>query len=84
MTLIQNAIDGVRRKVQMAVDEMNNGGSYIKELKDQSADVVETVLLSDIFHEALAQSKPKSVIIKADIETYECRAFLNSQQGNFL
>jgi len=80
MTLVQNAVDGVRRKVQMSVDAMNNGGSYIKELKDQSVDAIETVLLSDIFHEALAQSQPKSVIIKADIETYECRAFLNSQQ----
>ena len=66
----------------MSVDGMNNGGSYIKELQDQSADAIETVLLSDIFNEALAQSQPKSVVIKADIETYECRAFLNSQQGN--
>jgi len=80
MTFIQNAVDGVRRKVQMAVDGTNNGGSYIKELKDTSVDVIETVLLSDIFQEAVAQSQPNSVVIKADIETYECRAFLNSQQ----
>jgi len=80
MTFIQNAVDGVRRKVQMSVDRKNNGGSYIKELQDESAEAIETVLLSDIFHEALTQSQPKNVVLKADIETYECRAFLNSQQ----
>jgi len=80
MTFVQNAVDGVRRKVQMAVDGTNNGGSYIKEFHDTSVDAIETVLLSDIFQEAVSQARPKSVVIKADIETYECRAFLNSQQ----
>jgi len=80
MTFVQNAVDGVRRKVQMVIDDKNNGGSYIKELDDPSRGAVEAVLLSDIFNEALLKSQPKSVVIKADIESYECRAFLNSPQ----
>ena len=82
MTFVQNAVDGVRRKVQMQIDGRNNGGSRIKEsdgsIKEGS---VETVLLSDIFEEALDRHGQKSVVIKADIESYECRTFLNSQQG---
>ena len=83
MTFVKNAVDGVRRQVQIAVDKTNNGGSQIKELQtsETSVEVVQTVLLSDIFKEAFDQSLPKNVIVKADIETYECRTFLQSSQG---
>ena len=76
-------MDGVSGQVQIAVDKENNGGSRIKELQaaDTSVEVVDTVLLSDIFKEAFGQSLAKNVIIKADIETYECRTFLQSPQG---
>ena len=84
MTFVKNAVDGVRRQVQLDVDKKNNGGSGIKVLQtaaDPSVEIVDTVLLTDIFKEAFGQSLPKNVIIKADIETYECRTFLHSPQG---
>ena len=93
MTFVQNAIDGVRRKVHMVIDEKNNGASHLDESKEaskldsgdslKSDEVFETVLLSDVFNEAVAKSQPKSVIIKVDIELYECRAFLASQEGKY-
>ena len=83
MTFVRNAVDGIRREVKMAVDGKNNGGSQITELSSSTKkeDIVHTVLLSDVFKVASLKSKPKNVVIKADIETYECQTFLNSQQG---
>ena len=83
MTFVRNAVDGIRREVKMAVDGKNNGGSQISELSSSTKkeDIVHTVLLSDVFKDAFLKSKPKNVVIKADIETYECQTFLNSQQG---
>lgn len=87
MTIVKNAVDGVRHPMKLWVDKNNNGGSQVRQLglsKDpsqyQAGEVVQTVLLSDIFEEAFRQSQPKNVIIKADIETFECRAFLGSPQ----
>ena len=83
MTFVRNAVDGVRREVKMAVDGKNNGGSQISELSSSTKkeDIVHTILLSDVFKVASLKSKSKNVVIKADIETYECQTFLNSQQG---
>ena len=88
MTIVKNAVDGVRHTMKLWVNKNNNGGSQVRQLglsKDpsqyQAGEVVQTVLLSDIFEEAFRQSQPKNVIIKADIETFECRAFLGSPQG---
>ena len=88
MTIVKNAVDGVRHPMKLWVDKNNNGGSQVRQLglsedpsQYQAGEVVQTVLLSDIFEEAFRQSQPKNVIIKADIETFECRAFLGSPQG---
>ena len=88
MTIVKNAVDGVRHPMKIWVNKNNNGGSHVRQLglsKDPSqyeaGEVVQTVLLSDIFEEAFRKSQPKNVIIKADIETFECRAFLGSPQG---
>ena len=82
---IQNGVDEVRRKAVFRVDKLNNGGSYIRlpqtvinkeNPKDQ--ELIETVLLSDILDAAKEIEKPTQVIIKIDIELFECRAFLGS------
>ena len=41
-------------------------------------ELVETVLLSDILDAAEAIEDPKQIIMKIDIELFECRAFLGS------
>ena len=88
MTFVKNAVDGVRRQVKVWVNTKYNGRSHVKQLGAsmtqsgmEAGEVVQTVLLSDIFKEALRQSQPNNVIMKVDIETFECRAFLGSPQG---
>ena len=82
---IQNGVDEVRRKAVFRVDKFNNGGSYVKlpqtvinEENPKEQELVETVLLSDILDAAEAIEDPKQVIMKIDIELFECRAFLGS------
>ena len=88
MTFVKNAVDGVRRQVKVWVNTKYNGGSHVKQLGASmgqsglvAGEVVQTVLLSDIFKEAFRQSHPNNVIMKVDIESFECRAFLGSPQG---
>ena len=64
------------------------GGSHIQTSDPQLTDeqvlkTVETrtVLLSDVILEAVKVERPKHIIIKMDIESYECKAFLGSPEG---
>jgi len=83
MTIVQNAVDKVRREASMSINNINNGGSYVKTAMSSSTDdndVIKTVLLSDIFDAAVSHGQPDRIVIKADIERFECRAFLGSPQ----
>ena len=88
MVVVQNALDGYRHKTTMVVDQTNNGGSHLSseshntELsKDPNSITVNAVLLSDVVNAAVAVEKPKHIVMKVDIEMFECRAFLGSPEG---
>ena len=84
-TVAQNAVDWVRRKGLMSIQDGNFGASSLKVENETRAIIhqepTSTVLFSDIFDAAVKQSQPDEIIIKADIEHFECRAFLGSPQG---
>ena len=81
--LIQNGVDEDRRKAVIKINKYNNGASYVK-LPENTANEskydqkIETVLLSDIIEAAGVSESPKQIIIKIDVELFECRAFLGS------
>ena len=93
LTIIQNAVAEIRRTGFMNIDKRNNGGSFLELTKNQSLkmeqarpnttnDALQTVLLKDIF-EAIKTNvvpKPLTVLMKIDIEHFECRAFLGSPE----
>ena len=119
VTLFQNGIDMLRRKVHLKMVEGNVGGNYISEPTDEvvhsigsGTNVFETILLSDVFeamyvttrhqHDTMPtdDSGPLPVLVgwskhlqlvshhyftqmyfqlKMDIEGYECRAIMGSQ-----
>ena len=83
LVMIQNAIDDVRRNVTMSIVKANNGGSHIQTSDEQPSKTMETrtVLLSDVILEAVKVERPKHIVIKMDIESYECKAFLGSPDG---
>ena len=83
LVMIQNGIDETRRNVTMSILQTNNGGSHIQTSDEQPSKTMETqtVLLSDVILEAVKVEQPKHIIIKMDIETYECKAFLGSPDG---
>ena len=73
----------------MHIDEDNNGGSFVdfappsiggrKQHLDgfkKEHPVIETVLLSDVVEAAVVQENPSRIIMKMDIEGFECRAIL--------
>ena len=80
---IQNGVDEERRKAVIKINKDNNGGSYIK-LPENTANEskydqkLETVLLSDIIEAASISESPKQIIVKIDVELFECRVFLGS------
>ena len=83
MKFIQNGVDEVRRNTTIKVDMHNNGGSFVKlpdsvATEDQNNQHLETVLLSDLVKTAKMLENPKQIIIKIDIELFECRTFLGS------
>ena len=85
MKFIQNGVDEIRRKAILKVDERNNGGSYVRlpgavinEGKENQE--LETVLLSDIIEAAKILENPKQIVIKIDVELFECRTFLGSSK----
>ena len=87
--LIQNGIDEVRRNTTMHIDADNNGGSFVdidpfigkkKPMIGFKKEypVIETVLLSDVVKAVIAQENPSGIIMKMDIEGFECRAILGT------
>ena len=85
MKFIQNGVDEVRRKAIVKVDEYNNGGSYVNlpesVMYEGPADQqLETVLLSDVIEAAKTLENPKQIVIKIDVELFECRTFLGSSK----
>ena len=88
VVFIQNGIDEIRRNITMHIDEDNNGGSFVdlvstsigntthlKGYKEEQP-VIETVLLGDVLQAAIAQENPSKIVMKMDIEGFECRAIL--------
>ena len=77
-------MDDERREAELVEVEGNNGASYLS-LPDSSVSKrnikhsIQTVLLSDILQAIKVASNPKKLIMKIDIELYECRAILGSQ-----
>ena len=84
---VQNGIDQVRRNITMHIDEDNNGGSFV-DLDDtvnsrshlegykKEQPTIETILLGDLLEAAMAHEKPTRLVIKMDVEGFECRAIL--------
>ena len=82
MTFLHNAVGGRREQAVININDSNNGASsVVRNVNDSSMELVQTVLLQDIFNEAVMTISPKSVVIKADIEGSECQAFLASPEG---
>ena len=91
VVFVQNGIDETRRNTTMHIDKKNNGGSFVdfepsvgrrKQHLDgfkKEHPVIETVLLSDVVEAAVMQENPSRIIIKMDIEGFECKAILGKQ-----
>ena len=87
---VQNGIDQVRRNITMHIDEDNNGGSFV-DLDDsvksrarlegykKEQPIIETALLGDLLKATMAHDKPKRIVVKMDIEGFECRAILGKK-----
>ena len=84
LVMVNNAVDNFRHNAHMA-PVTDNGGGRMDESGDTpapDAEEIQTVLLSDIINKAVEVEQPKNIIMKIDIETYECRAFMGSPEGN--
>ena len=87
---IQNGIDEIRRNITMHIDINNNGGSFVdlhSSLTGTShlvgynkvQPMIETILLGDLLQAVFEEENPTKIIIKMDIEGFECRAILGIQ-----
>ena len=76
----------------MHIDEDNNGGSFVDLIPSTSGrkylagykkayPVIETALLQDVLEAADIKENPSHIIMKMDIEGYECRAILGKNWG---
>ena len=90
LVFVQNGIDQVRRNITMHIDKDNNGGSFVdldtsiqstKHLEGYKKEqpLIETILLEDLLQASLTYEKPSRIVIKMDIEGFECRAILGKQ-----
>ncbi len=77
VTIVANAVSSERKVVTMSAMKGNFGGARIDD-NDQRGQKVETILLADIFDRLISKDKD-AVIIKMDIEGYECDAILGSE-----
>ena len=87
---VQNGIDQVRRNITMHIDEDNNGGSFV-DLDDsvksrarlegykKEQPIIETALLGDLLKATMAHDNPTRIVVKMDIEGFECRAILGKK-----
>ncbi len=85
--LIQNTLDWTRNATTLAIERANVGGTIIVPEKRRGATHVEaqSVLLSDVIHDILGHpqyenKKTVTLIMKLDIESYECRTIIGSRQ----
>ena len=87
---IQNGIDEIRRNITMHIDKKNNGGSFVDLHSSLTGTthlvgykkrqpMIETILLGDLLQAVSDEENPTSIIIKMDIEGFECRAILGIQ-----
>ena len=87
MVFIQNGIDEIRRNITMHIDVDNNGGSFVDldnshtsnthfEGYKEERPIIETALLADLLKAVTLEERPSKIIIKMDIEGFECRAIL--------
>ena len=89
IVLVRNGIDEIRQNTTMQIDMDNNGRSFLdvhpsytkpKHLFGfkKNYRIIETVLLSDIVNAAVGHENPSHLIMKMDIEMFECRAILGN------
>ena len=87
---VRNGIDEIRRNITMHIDKNNNGGSFVDlhSSRTGTSDLVgykkvqpmiETILLGDLLQAVSDEENPTKIIIKMDIEGFECRAILGIQ-----
>ena len=87
---IQNGIDEIRRNITMHIDKNNNGGSFVDLHSSRTGTshlvgykkvqpMIETILLADLLQAVSDKENPTKIIIKMDIEGFECRAILGIQ-----
>ena len=87
---IQNGIDEIRRNITMHIDKNNNGGSFVDLQSSLTGTshlvgykkvqpMIETILLADLLQAVSDEENPTKIIIKMDIEGFECRAILGIQ-----
>ena len=87
---IQNGIDEIRRNITMHIDKNNNGGSFVDLHSsltgtshlvgyNKEQPMIETILLGDLLEAVSDEENPTEIIIKMDIEGFECRAILGIQ-----
>ena len=86
LALVQNAVDNTRGNASMVITPSNNGESHLSTVVDRQSTnqyeiPVQTILLSDIVDAISARLNDSTqMLIKIDIEGYECNAFLGSSQ----
>ena len=91
VVFVQNGVDEVRRNITMHIDEDNNGGSFVdldNSIKSKARlegykkeqPVIETMLLGDLLQATFVHDKPSRIVMKMDIEGFECRAILGKYQ----
>ena len=84
IVFVRNGIDEVRRKATMQIDMDNNGRSFLDASPAHLVGfkkeylIIETVLLSDVVNAAVHHENPSHLIMKMDIEMFECRAILGN------
>ncbi|TRY79951.1 hypothetical protein TCAL_06553 [Tigriopus californicus] len=83
ITFLQNTLDKDYLKVYIKQTLGNIGGSYVMNEAggDSSLEQIQSVLLSDVIKHIQfnkRQTENLTIIMKVDIESYECRAFLGS------
>ena len=87
VVFVHNGVDEIRRNITMHIDDENNGGSFVDTVSSNSdvqqkskykelRPVIETVLLGDVLEAIHVSEKPTNIIMKMDIEGFECRAIL--------
>lgn len=85
-----NAIDKERGVIAVEITEGNVGGSHVVEAaalnnKTVNVESVKSLLLADVFQDVAKFTgtnviKPITVLLKLDIERYECRAVAGSRK----